>query len=504
VAIRLQLLDDIGGVAYLSPMIRDCSLVATLVLSLGSVWACRSESKQVAATVTSGEVSNSVGFGKTNTAALPTNQSSDGTDSSSVGRFANAVEQVVSGSGPTNCALRAIAGWAEVRCRATNAGGGQLRRAHVKRGLPPGAALDIEPMADGTITLVFPWVKGERAEVRFEWEDMTQDMSLAVRGSKFTRILPAEQADQCERFAKTSEQILDGIRAKIGPLSPGVTPKDVYRFPSLGRCVMAEKIAWAMSLEQLKASGEGANREVVVTLGVNRIDPTGSVATCSHGPLAFAPEGLQIPDMMLFDYDNDGEAEVVIRQDILIQADRSRTKMRPQMPAVYSYQRGSVLPYPRLRPFESGGIVAEQLDTDGRPDVGDYGPFLAWLPDHCGRGECPRRIVGPRFFLHSNSDGSFSAADEETDGVIRKKCEHTPMEVVVDVRTASGKRQTAQNVACARVRGDTTEEIVAQLNEYKSEMCEDTQTTCALFTTLVGWAQATPPRMLTLPQPKGG
>ncbi len=405
----------------------------------------------------------------------------------------------VSNSGLTGCVVRAVPGWAEVRCEGQNAGGGKIVSAHVESGASPGAALDVKPAPDGTLTLVLPWLKGQRSHVRFSWSDMTQDLVLAIRGSTFKRLLPTAQAEHCERFAKSGEQILAGIRAKIGPFSPAITPEDVYRFPNLGECQMAGQSAWALSLEKLSASGEKQNREVVATLALNHVDPGGNVASLRYGPLTFAPEGLQLPPLMFFDYDADGEAEVIVRQDILLRSLRSMNKALPNIPAVFTFKHGQVAPYAALGVLPSGGVVAEQLDADGRPDVGDYGPFLAWLPDKCGRGECPKRISGPRFFRRSLADGGFSAPDEQADRVIRNKCERTPKALVVDIRTGSGKRLTAQNVACARVRGDSTDSILAQLNELESEMCDDGQKACPLYLVLAAWARAAPPRTLTLP-----
>lgn len=404
----------------------------------------------------------------------------------------------VGNSGTTGCTTRAVAGWARVRCEPKNLSGGTLVGARVTHGAAPDANANIKPEADGSLTLVLPWRKGQYSEARFEWTDMKQDLVLRARGSKFTRVLPAEQAAQCERFSRTSEQILAGIRAKIGPFSPAVTPKDVYQFPKLGQCKMAGHNAWALGLEKLKASGEGKNRELLVTLSLNHIDASGMVASAPFGPLTFAPEGLLLPELMTFDYNDDGEEEVVVRQEILLRAARSMTKPLPERAAVFTYQEGRVVPYESLAPLASGGIMAEHLEPDGRPDVGDYGPFIAWLPEACGRGECEARITGPRFFQRSLPNGAFTAEDEHVERVIRNKCERTPKELVVDVRTLLGKRQTAQNVACARVRGDDPQAIVAQLDELASEMCNDGQPKCAFYNAMVQWARATPKRNVAL------
>lgn len=443
----------------------------------------------------------------TSSATLSNAVSSAGLSTSEVGgavavpptSFDGAPVVPVSDSGLTGCVVRGVPGWAEVRCQEKNTEGGKLLAAHIERGAQPGAVVDIRPNADGTLTLVLPWLPAQRADVRFEWVDMIQELRLAVRGSRFSRVLPERQAEQCERFAKSSEQILAAIRAKIGPLSPAITPADVYRFPTLGECQLAGKSAWALSLEKLAASGEGANRAVVAMLALNHIDALGVVASAAYGPFEFAPEGLQLPPLMTYDYDSDGEAEVIIRQDILSRAVRAMTSPLPSIAAVFSFKQGRVAPYPPMDNLTGGGIVAEQLEPDGRPDVGDYGPFLAWLPAKCGRGECPQRIAGPRFFRRSLSNGGFSMQDDQVEQVIRNKCERTPRELVVQVRSASGKRQTAQNIACARVRGDSTEAILAQLNELKSEMCDDGQATCPLYVALAAWARATPPRAVVLP-----
>lgn len=396
---------------------------------------------------------------------------------------------VIGNSGVTGCTVRALSGWAQVRCVAKNERDGSLRSARVLPEDPAEQSSEVKPATDGTLSLVLPWQAGKRSKVRFEWSDMTQDLWLSMRAPRFTRVLPPLQAEQCERFSKSSEQILAAIRAKIGPYSSKVTPKDVYRFPALGGCRMAGQTAWALSLDKLSASGEGPNRQVNVTLALHRVDATGDVASFAYGPIEVAPEGLLLPELMFYDYDADGEDEVIVRRDILIRPLRTQNQPLPRVPAVFTYKQNRIAPYAALPPLAAGGIFAEHLDTDGRPDVGDYGPFMAWLPEKCGRGECPRRLVGPRFFLRSNSDGTFTADDEQAQKMLRNKCERAPEHLVVDTRSLSGKQQTAQNIACARVRGVAPERIVAELQELKLELCDDGQATCVLLEALTAWAR---------------
>lgn len=415
--------------------------------------------------------------------------------------FETGTPLVVGNSGVTGCVVRTLPGWAQVHCGAKNERGGSLKSAHVLNESSSEPALVVDPALDGTLTVGLPWHAGGRSKVRFEWSDMTQDLLLAMRGSRFTRVLPELQAQQCERSSTSSEQILAAIRAKIGPHASTVTPKDVYRFPSLGGCRMAGQTAWALSLGKITATGEGLNRQVNVTLTLDRVDASGHVASLPYGPIEFAPEGLLLPELMFYDYDADGEEEVIVRRDVLIRPLRMMNRPLSRVPAVFTYKQNRIAPYAALPPLAAGGIFAEHLDTDGRPDVGDYGPFLAWLPDKCGRGECPKRLVGPRFFMRSKSDGTFTADDEQPQKVLRSKCERAPEHLVVDTRSLLGKRQTAHNIACARLRGVAPERIVSELQELKLELCDDGQSTCALLEVLTTWARL--PNVQTITQAGG-
>src|SRR5690606_34369549 len=112
--------------------------------------------------------------------------------------------------------------------------------------------------------------------------------------------------------------------------------------------------------------------------------------------------------------------EVIIRHDILARPEGQRDRPLPAVSPVFTYKHGRVVPYAFAGTVSGGGVLAQQLDSDMRPEIGGYGPFLAWLGHDCGAGKCPERIVGPRFFKRSLEDGTFQS-DERTDQVLRRE-----------------------------------------------------------------------------------
>lgn len=382
-------------------------------------------------------------------------------------------------------------GWLEVSCEA-NAGDGNVVKAELA--LPNGETQQITPNADGTLRLVLPWQPNRKATARLERSGAAFDLTVNGASGGFRRVLPVAQAEACAKLGTEHRDRLTLIRKQgVGT----VRALDVRKFPKLGDCRSSGKDAWALEIKDLRATGESVEREVSLTLNVVHVAVDGTLTKAAWGPLAFAPGQLALPALSLFDYDGDGSAEAVIRHDVLAKGERSLGKPPGTLPAVFTLSNKRVVPYAKADKFTTGGVVAENLEGDERLDLGDYGPFIAWLGLNCGAGKCPERIVGPRFYRRSLPDGSFDGAASEARAALQTTCNRSRGPLVGDIEDATGKKRAALNVACARVRGESTESLLQALNQEKSRICGGAAA-CQLYSVLAAWAKAQPPFKLVL------
>lgn len=385
-------------------------------------------------------------------------------------------------------------GWIRVTCTAEAPGRGRLLSAIVEDGWV-GAMPGRSPGPDGTLTLELPWFPGKRGAARIEGAEGGFRLETHDAKGGFRRILPQAQADACDELAAAFKQRLSELRqVESGP----VQALDVRRFPKFGVCEVAGTDAWALEVAKLVATGESVQREVALTLNVVHVDGKGKLAKTALGPISFAPSGLAFPELMLFDYDGDRVLEVIVRHDVLARGDSPKRKALPKAPVVFTYHNGRVTPFKTLPPLSSGATLAEYIDADRRPDPGDYGPYLAWLGAGCGVGKCPERVLGPRFYRRSLEGGSFDANAPEVTAALQRACSRNQGGLISDVESVGGKTRTALNVACARVRGESAEAVLATLNQAKSQICGDAGT-CQLLSILSDWAKTEPPRKLVLP-----
>lgn len=394
------------------------------------------------------------------------------------------------------CAARANQGWVEVVCEPENETKGKVSKVTVHEGLPPGASEDGVPGADGRMRFVLPWQPGKRGRATLEWSDAVFELTTSNQRGGFTRVLPEAQGRVCAELTRAYAERIKKVRDSETKAALGAA--DVRKFPKLAECEVVGGDAWALEVADIAAVGEGPDREVSLTLNVVHVDKAGSVAKAVWGPISFAPASVAIPDPVLFDYDSDGVSEVIVRHDILARGAVSTRKPLTKLPAVFTFKKGRVTAYPAASALGVGGAVAENLEGDGRPDPGDYGPYLGWFGAECGVGPCPQRVTGPRFYQRSLPDGSFDSAAVEVTAALRQGCSRSRGSLVVDVGSVTGKTRTALNVACARVRGEAPEAVLDALNREKSQLCGDAAE-CPLHALLTSWAKAEPPRKLVLP-----
>jgi hypothetical protein len=85
-------------------------------------------------------------------------------------------------------------------------------------------------------------------------------------------------------------------------------------------------------------------------------------------------------------------------------------------------------------------------------------------------------------------DGSFSYGEASAKTAVERVCGKVKPILVEQAGTVNPTR-TAQNVACARLRGEATEGIVSQLKEKSNVLCKAAET-CPLMEKLIGFAGA--------------
>lgn len=405
--------------------------------------------------------------------------------------FAGGAQAALMNAGQAGCVGLTKAGWLEVSCEG-NTGDGNLVKASLA--LPNGETKEISPNADGTLRMLLPWQPHKQATARLERSRAAFDLTVNGTSGGFRRVLPAAQAEACAKLGNEHRDRLTLIR-KQGQGS--VRALDVRKFPKLGDCRASGKDAWALEIDELRATGESVDREVSLTLNVVHVAVDGKLTKAAWGPLVFAPGQLALPALSLFDYDGDGSAEAIIRHDILAKGERSLGKPPGTLPAVFTLSSKRVVPYAKADKFTTGGVVAEHLEGDERLDLGDYGPFIAWLGLNCGAGRCPERVVGPRFYRRSLPDGRFDGAASEARAALQTTCNRSRGPLVGDIEDATGKKRAALNVACARVRGESTESLLQTINQEKSRICGEASA-CQLHSVLAAWAKAQPPFKLVL------
>jgi hypothetical protein len=408
--------------------------------------------------------------------------------------FAGAKDVVLVNSDAAGCVGRQRDGWVQVTCEVETPARGRVIKAEMKEGFL-GAAPARAPSADGRLQFELPWQAGKRGLAVIEFAKGTFEIATNNGGGRFRRMLPKPQAEACDEILRETSERLTKLRdAESGP----VRGLDVKRFPKLGKCEISGDDAWALELADVRAAGESVEREVSLTLNVVHVDVNGKLAKAPWGPVLFAPAKLAISDASLFDYDGDQVSEVIVRYEVLARGEQSARKPQPKLPTVFTYKAKRVIAFQAAGTSGSGGTVAEQLEDDGRPDLGDYGPYVAWLGAGCGAGKCPERVEGPRFYRRSRPDGGFDGNAPEVTAALQRACSRNQGALVSDVETVGGKSRTALNVACARVRGETSEAVLTTLNQAKSQICGDAAE-CQLFSVLADWAKTEPPRKLVLP-----
>ncbi|MFO0629063.1 MAG: VCBS repeat-containing protein [Polyangiales bacterium] len=304
---------------------------------------------------------------------------------------------------------------------------------------------------------------------------MAPDAALAFDGASVT------PADPCARLLAEN----DRVRA--------VLPSDsraAEMLRSFGRCERTTSGRWAIVLDTLRADpsseGRASGRWAFV-----HVDGNGEhevrVTRDAEWEDMVRPE---LTTFVLFDYDGDGEQELVwsVHTSVSEGADR-------HVGGVMTFQHGAITALDGTADFAP--YATEDVDQDGRPDLIGHAPYDDEGDD--SPSGFTYNLHGPRLVLHALANGAFSANDAVAKQYARRAC---PARVNA-VFPTRGDVEGGPFVACARMWGVT----VAQTRAAITRQCASAEEVgasrphrgvlCGDSRVLHRWAALAPP--LTLP-----
>lgn len=415
------------------------------------------------------------------------------------------------GGVPAGCEAALQSGWLRLKCQSRNSTGGRplaVRMARAAedvvdttpRPAPTGQAAarvatgSEEPLnqlvrrSEDGLEFLARYARGDTLSATLRWTNTEQVLSVEwPRGAeqpsgKFSARTSSAVVQTCGKLRRELEQLrVDTIRKhRLGDGALKLAPR-------LGSCNPSGLGAWVLSATALEPSHCPEASCFTAQLELFYVQPVGDTLRTSFGePVVFESGKLSFTGFGLYDYDDDGINELHVGYELegAGRASNLSTLWTHDGARVFSYSKAPGADF----------VASEQLDGDGRPDLGSYGPFVASLPRNCGPLSCPERLVGPRFFARADAQGGFSLTDPVALQALKRACARPPNPVVA----RQGKlvvRRTAMNIACARVYNVPTKELAAALDEAKPDLCAQASS-CPLLDTLRRWASAQPPVQL--------
>ncbi len=257
--------------------------------------------------------------------------------------------------------------------------------------------------------------------------------------------------------------------------------------------------AWGLALKDLKPEANGTTAQLVAI----HIDSKGQKTTLVlKGPndrvkeRAFAVndhDHTSIESMRLFDYDGDGEEELVV-----IAHDQLHEGPRDPMGLLLTWKNAAVVSYPPLK--DIGFFRVEDTDKDGRLDLVTYGPYRSKIGARCNGAVSVAQ--GPALLVHSLPDGTFSLNDGTCIQFAKQLCDKPGFAVSRDEEKRVDDESTFMSLACARLWGMPDAQAAALVGNACSPISgeatcsEASQKQCVYPAVLRQWSKATPPLVL--------
>jgi hypothetical protein len=335
------------------------------------------------------------------------------------------------------------------------------------------------PNERGELRLVLPFRNREKQDIEITWTDVRYTLKIDGTKGAFEWAgvaLPHRRA--CQALLDENRSVLAAAQKVEGTLR--LAPAEIKGLSKLGVCQPAGLGSWALSLERASGTGEPSARRVELEIEVVRIDLEGKRLSAPFGTFAVAAGGFELSTLVAYDYDDDGNDELVVPYEIKA---LPASRIAPALPAVWSFSATAIAPYARA-PSLSGSVGVEHLDSDMRPDLATYGAFLGWFDADCGAKVCPPRISGPRFFFHSLADGGFSNDDEAARAALKRGCGGKAAPLV-----SANLEKTAKNLVCARASGSPVDAVRAELDSEAAGLCSGSSS-CTVSKVLGSWLSA--------------
>jgi hypothetical protein len=443
------------------------------------------------------------------TAGAPHPSNNDAAPGDAPASFKDGTKEAIPAAVGLGCEAKSSNGWLEFLCRKKNGTGGHPTKAEIKVlmtnlatpetvAAPSEAAAaadgtaqpdagtpanpnEVLPDEHGELRVVVPYRAGEKRDVVLEWSDTRYTLHLDGTTASIEWAasgVPHRRA--CQKLLDENKAVIDAARKLDGEAR--VTAAE-SKLPRFGVCQAAGLGSWALLLRSLKGAGTGAQRSLHLEADVVRVDIDGNRMAAPFGAFDFSPGGLEIGFLQAYDYDDDGNDELVVPFELKA---ASSAPVGELPSAVWSFSASGVAPYAKAK--LAGGAGVEQLDFDMRPDIGTYAGFVAYLPADCGLKSCPPRVTGPRFFLHSLPDGGFSANDEAARAALKRVCPKLPAPIVAEAGGQANLSQTAKNLVCARAHGAEKAALSSELDAKRVALCGDAPS-CAAQTALLAWLE---------------
>lgn len=315
--------------------------------------------------------------------------------------------------------------------------------------------------------------------------------ATALSGASLRRTPQDAGTDPCAPFAaKARAEFL----SKLPPFSESSSPDSL----AVDICVPVKDGVWAVEYRDATArptqspSGYGSDwTEVRATWRLVRAYADGHRLLGTESQIEVAPFSVRGFGHVTsaFDYDGDGEDEV------LLGTDSSNIYGGITIGTLWTVRNGMVTPFLPAQGINIEGL--EDVDDDGRPDIVTLGPYQPESAPLCTDGNY-RQVFS--LIAHSTSTG-FSFTDRVAADYAKKLCPRPPGKLDINPDLVD----SLSAVRCARLWGMSSADALRaihakcqhQLENPEGLFCpERVRNACLLFDVLESWAKATPPLRL--------
>jgi hypothetical protein len=265
---------------------------------------------------------------------------------------------------------------------------------------------------------------------------------------------PSAHEVPCAAFDREQAPFVAAIR-DAWPAHPPLSP-------SFGRCFSSnggKGGAWGISLDHVESKGGHVfgrwslvhlardGKRVAVGPTLPHLDGAPEVA-------GNFDDGLTLDTPALFDFDGDGEDEILLRL-----ARAPGGKERVVAGHLWSFSGGSIGRYARAPDVDVEAL--RDVDLDGRPDLETFAPWQA--PSRLGSPCAPPvyRVHGPLLVAHARPDGTFVLDDDVATMVAQTSCAGAlaPFAIAPSTTAPPDGVRIVTSLACARLRGATSDEL---------------------------------------------